>query len=159
MLVDRILAVEGEQGSMGSGRVVTEHDVFEGAWYLDGGRVPVCISVESGQADLFLSGWLGIDRETRGERVYRLLDAEVAFHRDLPRVGETIRYDIHIDRFIRQGSTWLFFFHFEGWVGDEHLISMRDGCAGFFSTQQLDQGKGLVERRGQLPQEIGRAHV
>ena len=151
MLVDRILAVEGEQGSLGAGRVVTEHDVLMGAWYLDGGRMPVCVSVEAGQADLFLSGWLGIDRETRGERVYRLLDAEVAFHRDLPVPGEVIRYDIHIERFIRQGSTWLFFFHFEGWIGDEHLISMRDGCAGFFSMKQLADGKGLVERRGSLP--------
>ncbi len=151
MLVDRILSVEGEQGSMSTGRVVTEHDVLPGAWYLDGGRAPVCISVEAGQADLFLSGWLGIDRETRGERVYRLLDAEVAFHRDLPAPGEVVRYDIHIDRFIRQGATWLFFFHFEGWVGDQHLISMKDGCAGFFSQGQLEAGKGLVERRGALP--------
>jgi len=151
MLVDRIVSVQGEQGSMTSGRVVTEHDVLEQAWYLDGGRAPVCISVEAGQADLFLSGWLGIDRETRGERVYRLLDAEVAFHRDLPEPGEVIRYDIAIDRFIRQGSTWLFFFHFEGWIGEQHLISMRDGCAGFFSRAQLADGKGLVERRGALP--------
>lgn len=151
MLVDRILSVEGEQGSMSSGRVVTEHDVLPDAWYLDGGRCPVCISVEAGQADLFLSGWLGIDAHTKGERVYRLLDAEVAFHRDLPRPGETVRYDIYIDRFIRQGSTWLFFFHFEGWIGDEHLISMRDGCAGFFSPAQLAAGKGLVDRCGTAP--------
>jgi len=152
MLVDRIMTVEGEQGSMGSGRVVTEHDVHPGAWYLDGGRTPVCISVEAGQADLFLSGWLGIDRETKGERVYRLLDAEVAFHRDLPAPGDVITYDIHIDRFIRQGSTWLFFFRFEGYIRGEHLISMRDGCAGFFSHRQLSEGRGLVERRGTAPE-------
>ncbi|MEE2829590.1 MAG: beta-ketoacyl synthase N-terminal-like domain-containing protein, partial [Myxococcota bacterium] len=138
MLVDRILSIEGQPGQMGSGRVVTEHDVLPGNWYLDGGRCPVCISVEAGQADLFLSGYLGIDLQTQGLRVYRLLDAEVCFHRDLPRVGETIRYDIRIDRFIRQGSTWLFFFHFEGFIGDEHLISMRNGCAGFFSAEQLE---------------------
>jgi len=152
MLVDRILTVEGEPGSMGAGRVVTEHDVLPGAWYLDGGRMPVCISVEAGQADLFLSAWLGIDLQTKGERVYRLLDAEVEFSRDLPGVGETIRYDIRIERFIRQGNTWMFFFRFEGWIGDEHLITMKDGCAGFFSPAQLDQGKGLVERRGALPE-------
>ncbi len=40
MLVDRILSVEGEKGSMQSGRVTTEHDVQPGAWYLDGGRAP-----------------------------------------------------------------------------------------------------------------------
>lgn len=148
MLVDRILQVEGELGSPsglpGGGRVVTEHDVLPAAWYLDGGRAPVCISVEAGQADLFLSGYLGIDLLTRGERVYRLLDARVVFHRDLPQVGDTIRYDIHIDRFIRQGDTWLFFFHFEGYIGESHLISMQDGCAGFFGPAQLEQGKGIV---------------
>ena len=114
MLVDRIVEVEGEIGSLTSGRVVTEHDVHPGAWYLDGGRVPVCISVEAGQADLFLSAYLGIDGQTKGERVYRLLDAKIVFHRDLPTVGEVIRYDIRIDRFVRQGDTWLFFFRFDG---------------------------------------------
>ena len=64
-----------------------------------------CIAVEAGQADLFLSGFLGIDFQTRGLAVYRLLDAVVTFHRGLPRVGETIRYDIHIDEFFRQGDT------------------------------------------------------
>src|SRR5690606_17558944 len=65
MLVDRIVRVEGEPLSLRDGRVVTEHDVHPGAWYLDGGRAPVCISVEAGQADLFLSAWLGIDHQTK----------------------------------------------------------------------------------------------
>lgn len=144
MLVDRILDVEGEPGSLTSGRVITEHDVKPGAWYLDGGRVPVCISVEAGQADLFLSAWLGIDLQTKGERVYRLLDAKVEFHRDLPRPGEVLHYDIRIDRFIKQGDTWLFFFRFDGTIDGKPFITMFDGCAGFFSAQQLDEGKGIV---------------
>src|SRR5690606_21752891 len=74
MLVDRIMLVEGEKGSLGPGRLVTEHNVLHGAWYLDGGRAPVCISVEAGQADLFLSSYLGIDHQVKGERAYRLLD-------------------------------------------------------------------------------------
>ena len=53
---------------MTTGRVVTEHDVLPGAWYLDGGRIPTCIAVEAGQADLFLSAYLGIDFETKGWR-------------------------------------------------------------------------------------------
>lgn len=150
MLVDRMLQVEGKVGQPGKGRVVTEHDVLPGAWYLDGGRAPVCISVEAGQADLFLSAYLGIDFLTRGTRVYRLLDAQVTFHRDLPQAGDTIRYDIHIDRFICSGETWMFFFHFEGYIGAEHLISMREGCAGFFSEQQLESGKGIT----QLPEPV-----
>jgi 3-hydroxymyristoyl/3-hydroxydecanoyl-(acyl carrier protein) dehydratase len=100
--------------------------------------------VEAGQADLFLSGYLGIDFITEGLAVYRLLDASVTFHRSLPGPGETIRYDIHIERFFRQGDTWLFRFNFEATVGGEPLLSMRDGCAGFFNAAALDAGQGIV---------------
>ena len=158
MLVDRIVTLEGEPRSMTSGRVVTEHDVHPGAWYLDGGRIPTCIAVEAGQADLFLSGYLGIDFITKGKAVYRLLDAVVTFHRELPGPGETISYDIRIERFFRQGETYLFRFHFEATVNGEPLLSMRNGCAGFFSQAELDAGKGIVRgaidmrpRTGTLP--------
>jgi len=144
MLVDRITLLEGEPKSMTHGRVVTEHDIHAGAWYLDGGRIPTCIAVEAGQADLFLSGFLGIDFITKGAAVYRLLDAVVTFHRGLPGPGEIISYDIHIERFFRQGDTWLFRFFFEATVGGEPLLSMRDGCAGFFSAAELEAGKGIV---------------
>jgi 3-hydroxymyristoyl/3-hydroxydecanoyl-(acyl carrier protein) dehydratase len=144
MLVDRIVALEGEARSMSSGRVVTEHDIHPDAWYLDGGRIPTCIAVEAGQADLFLSGYLGIDFITRGLAVYRLLDAVVTFHRGLPGPGETIHYDIRIERFFRQGDTYLFRFHFEATVNGQPLLSMRDGCAGFFTSQALEAGKGIV---------------
>ncbi|MDJ0836707.1 MAG: beta-ketoacyl synthase N-terminal-like domain-containing protein [Acidobacteriota bacterium] len=143
MLVDRIMDVGGER--MQSGYVITEHDVLPGAWYLDCGRIPTCIAVEAGQADLFLAGYLGIDFETRGKAVYRLLDAVVTFHRDLPGAGETIHYDIKIERFFRQGATWLFRFSFEGSVNGEPLLTMRDGCAGFFSEEELAAGKGIVQ--------------
>ncbi len=88
MLVDRIVSIEGEANSMTGGRVVTEHDVHAGAWYLDAGRIPTCIAVEAGQADLFLSGYLGIDSITKGRAVYRLLDAVVTFHSPLPQAGQ-----------------------------------------------------------------------
>lgn len=144
MLVDRITLLEGEPRSMTHGRVVTEHDIHPDAWYLDGGRIPTCIAVEAGQADLFLSGYLGIDFITRGLAVYRLLDAVVTFHRGLPGPGEIISYDIRIERFFRQGDTWLFRFFFEATVNGEPLLSMRDGCAGFFSAAELEAGKGIV---------------
>ncbi|ALC17400.1 3-hydroxyacyl-ACP dehydratase [Desulfuromonas soudanensis] len=147
MLVDRILSVEGEPRSMTSGRVITEHDVTPDRWYLDGGRIPTCVAVEAGQADLFLSGYLGIDFITRGKAVYRLLDAVVTFHRGLPVVGETIRYDIKIERFFRQDQTYLFRFNFEGTVNGEPLLSMKDGCAGFFSEGELAAGKGIVHTK------------
>ncbi|WP_020468630.1 type I polyketide synthase [Zavarzinella formosa] len=144
MLVDRILTIEGEPLSLTHGRVVTEHDVTADRWYLDNGRIPTCVAVESGQADLFLSGFLGIDFKTRGLACYRLLDATVTFHGPLPVVGDTIRYDIHVDSFFRQGDTYLFRFHFESTVNGRPLMSMREGCAGFFSNEELSGGKGIV---------------
>ncbi len=144
MLAHRILEIEGEPLSMTHGRVVTEHDIEPNAWYLDCGRIPTCIAVEAGQADLFLSGWLGIDLETQGLAVYRLLDAVVTFHDALPRPGTTIRYDIRINQFFRQGETWLFRFEFDATVAGRSLLTMREGCAGFFSAKALAAGKGIV---------------
>lgn len=144
MLVDRILSIEGEPLSLGSGRIITEQDVKSDSWYLDCGNIPTSIAVESGQADLFLCAWLGADLHTRGLSVYRLLDAEVTFHRDLAPPGSTIRYDIHIDEFFTQGKTLLFRFRFEGTIDGAPFLSMRDGCAGFFSPDELAAGRGIV---------------
>ena len=36
------------------------------AWYLDGDRVAPCVAMEAGQADLVLSGYLGVDFLTQG---------------------------------------------------------------------------------------------
>lgn len=165
MLVDRILEIEGEADSLmhnlnSKGRVITEHDVLPGAWYLDQGRIPTCIAVEAGQADLFLSGYLGIDHIAKGLAVYRLLDAKITFHGPLPRAGETIQYDIEIEEFFRQDETRLFRFNFVGTVayrdvggrvesGTEidkrrKVLTMTQGCAGFFTQKELDAGKGIV---------------
>jgi PfaB family protein len=149
MLVDRILEVKGEADALthdltASGSVVTEHDVLPNAWYLDSGRIPTCIAVEAGQADLFLSGYLGIDHITKGLAVYRLLDARITFHGPLPTAGHTIHYDIHIEHFFSQGDTRLFRFNFEGSINGEPLLTMTHGCAGFFTQQELDAGQGIV---------------
>jgi PfaB family protein len=145
MLVDRIIEVKGEPCSITSGRVITEHDIHDNAWYLDGGRIPTCIAVEAGQADLFLSGYLGIDLKTKGLAVYRLLDAEITFHDALTQPGQTIHYDIHIDHFFKQGETYLFRFNFTGTVNGEPLLTMKNGCAGFFTQAELDAGQGIVQ--------------
>ena len=147
MLVDRVLGIEGEPKGMKSGRVVTEHTVRGDRWYLDAGRCPTSVTVEAGQADLFLAGFLGIDFETKGRAVYRLLDAVVTFHRELPRVGERIEYDIHIDEFFRQADSWLFRFRFEGAVDGVPLLSMKNGVAGFFTAAALAAGQGIVHTK------------
>ena len=147
MLVDRVLSIEGEPKSMARGRVVTDHTVHPRRWYLDNGRCPTSITVEAGQADLFLAGFLGIDFQTKGLAVYRLLDAVVTFHRELPRVGERIEYDIRIDEFFRQADSWLFRFRFEGTIDGEPLLSMANGVAGFFTAKALAAGQGIIHTK------------
>lgn len=155
MLVDRILTIEGEARSLGGGRIVTEHDVGARPWYLDEGVIPTCIAVESGQADLFLSAWLGADFETKGHATYRLLDAVVTFHDHLPRAGAVIHYDIHIDHFFRQGESLLFRFGFDATVDGKPLLTMREGCAGFFTEEALAAGKGVVKTKVDLMERPG----
>ncbi len=144
MLCDRILSVTGVPNSMKAGSCVTEHDVLPNGWYLDAGRIPTCIVVEAGQADLFLSGYLGIDSKTKGNAVYRLLDAIVTFHDHLPRPGQVIKYDISIDGFGQHDDIWLFFFRYDSTVDGKPLLTMRKGCAGFFTNAELAKGKGIV---------------
>jgi acyl transferase domain-containing protein/3-hydroxymyristoyl/3-hydroxydecanoyl-(acyl carrier protein) dehydratase len=144
MLADRIVSVTGEPNSMKSGSCITEHDVLHNGWYLDAGRIPTCIAVEAGQADLFLSGYLGIDSQTKGNAVYRLLDAIVTFHDHLPKPGQIIKYDIAIDGFGQHDDIWLFFFRFDSTVDGKPLLTMRKGCAGFFTNAELAKGRGIV---------------
>ncbi|MEE8107069.1 MAG: beta-ketoacyl synthase N-terminal-like domain-containing protein [Planctomycetota bacterium] len=147
MLADRIVEIEAVPRSMTHGRVVTEHDVGARDWYLEADRIPTCIAVEAGQADLFLSGYLGIDFITKGLAVYRLLDAVVTFQDALPRTGAVIRYDIAIEHFFQQGDTYLFKFRFDATVDGRPLLTMREGCAGFFSEAELAAGQGIVKTR------------
>ena len=156
MLVDRIMSIQGDMLSLTRGKIVTQHDVKENAWYLDGGKTPVSISIEAGQADLFLCAWLGIDHQVKGTRKYRLLDAKVTFHRTLPSPGETIEYHIEIDRFLKQGPVYLFFFHYNGYVNDQLLISMRDGCAGFFTEQEVENSGGIILKEEDRKKATGR---
>jgi acyl transferase domain-containing protein/3-hydroxymyristoyl/3-hydroxydecanoyl-(acyl carrier protein) dehydratase len=156
MLCHRIMDVTGDAKSMTSGTLETEHDVVKGAWYLDDGYIPTCIAVEAGQADLFLSGWLGADFHTKGKACYRLLDANVKFHDDLPAVGSTINYKIYIREFFFQGETLLFRFGFEATSNGKRFITMEDGCAGFFTEEDLALGKGIVRTTMDLKHKPGK---
>ncbi|MEM1344368.1 MAG: beta-ketoacyl synthase, partial [Pseudomonadota bacterium] len=145
LLVDRVLGIEAEPGSMGRGICWTETDVVEGAWYLDGEAMPFGIVIEAGQADLLLISWLGCDFLNRGERVYRLLGCEVTFHGGpLPTVGDTLRFQIHIDGHARLGDTRLFFFSYDSRIGERLVSSVREGQAGFFSESELAGSDGVL---------------
>ena len=103
LLADRVTGIKGEPGTMGLGTVWTETDVTKDAWYLHRGRMPAGIMIESGQADLFLISWLGVDFLNQGERIYRLLGCELTYQGGLPRIGDTLEYDIHSGRPRRSG--------------------------------------------------------
>ena len=147
MLVDRIIDIQGEKLSMSCGKIITQHDVKKNAWYLDGNKAPASIVIEAGQADLFLCSWLGIDHVVKGKRKYRLLDAKISFLRQLPKPNETIEYHIEIDRFLKQGDVYLFFFHYQGFINNQLIVSMRDGCAGFFTEKELKNSGGIIFKK------------
>ncbi|MBC7661972.1 MAG: hypothetical protein H7249_19945 [Chitinophagaceae bacterium] len=156
LLCHRVMKLDAEAKSLGRGTMVTEHDVFANAWYLEDGFMPTSIAVESGQADLMLSSYLGADFQTKGQAVYRLLDARVNFYSELPRIGETIRYEIEVKKFFEQSGTLFFNFAFEAFVGDRPFMSMVDGCAGFFSQAALDEGRGAKRSQLQLKGHAGK---
>ena len=136
--------ITGEPGSMGKGTIWTETDVRHDSWYLNQGYMPAGVLIESGQADLMLISWLGIDFLNKGERAYRLLGCDLTYHRRLPSPGETLAYDIHVDGHAKQGDIRLFFFHYDCHVGDERQISVRNGQAGFFNTDELADSAGIL---------------
>ncbi len=134
---------------MKKGTCWTETDVREDSWYLHDGHMPAGIMVESGQADLFLISYLGADFLNRGERAYRLLGCEMTCHGDLPKIGETLAYDIHVDGHAAQGDVRLFFFHYDCHVRRDDgttrpALSVRGGQAGFFTEGELAESDGIL---------------
>jgi PfaB family protein len=143
--VTRVTAISGKPGVLEPAKITTEYDVPADAWYAVDGGVPPAVTVEAGQCDLLLVSYLGIDfLRNKGERSYRLLDSSLIFHGPLPHTGQTLRYEISIDRFIRQGDTTLFFFSYDCYADGKLLLQLRDACAGFFSPAELATPIGVV---------------
>ncbi|MCP4537298.1 MAG: PfaB family protein [Chloroflexi bacterium] len=144
LLVSRVTKIKGERGVFEPATITTEYDIPHDTWYTVDGQIPWAVSVESGQCDLLLISYLGIDFENKGDRVYRLLDCTLTFLDDLPHEGQTLRYDISIDSFAKSGESLLFFFSYECFVGDHMVLKMHGGCAGFFTNKELAGGKGII---------------
>ncbi|HXC05704.1 MAG TPA: beta-ketoacyl synthase N-terminal-like domain-containing protein [Bacteroidia bacterium] len=144
LLCDRVTGIKAEPGSMGKGTIWTETDVTSQSWYLHNNRMPPGIFIEAGQADLLLISYLGIDFQNKGERAYRLLGCELVFYGELPKPGDTLQYEIHVDGYAQSGATTLFFFHYDCRIDGKLRISVRSGQAGFFSVQELEESKGVI---------------
>ncbi|MGL5410093.1 MAG: beta-hydroxydecanoyl-ACP dehydratase, partial [Shewanella sp.] len=150
LLVSRVTQLNAKMGRFEPCTMTTEYDIPRDAPYLVDGQIPWAVAVESGQCDLMLISYLGIDFENKGERVYRLLDCTLTFLDDLPRGGDTLRYDISINHFARNGDTLLFFFSYECFVGDKLILKMDGGCAGFFTDKELADGKGVIRTEAEI---------
>ncbi|MFF9329337.1 beta-ketoacyl synthase N-terminal-like domain-containing protein [Streptomyces sp. NPDC014776] len=147
LFATRVTELRAEPGEFKPSFIRTEYDVPEDAWYAVDGQVPPAVTIEAGQCDLLLISYLGADFTNRGRRVYRLLDSSLSFLGDLPRTGQTLRYDIWIDQFVRQGDTLLFFFHYDCYADGELILKLTDACAGFFTDEELESSPGLVQGR------------
>lgn len=150
LLVSRVTKLNAHINRYEPCSMTTEYDIPVDAPYLVDGQIPWAVAVESGQCDLMLISYLGIDFENKGERVYRLLDCTLTFLGDLPRGGDTLRYDISINHFARNGDTLLFFFSYECFVGDKLILKMDGGCAGFFTDKELADGKGVIRTEAEI---------
>jgi PfaB family protein len=150
LLVSRITHIDGNIGEYKPCSIVTEYDIPANAWYSVDGQAPWAVSVESGQCDLMLISYLGIDFENKGVLVYRLLDCTLTFLDDLPKEGDTLRYDIHINSYARSGDNLLFFFSYDCYIDDRKVLIMRDGCAGFFSDDDLADGRGVIDSKSDI---------
>ncbi|MCB9779333.1 MAG: polyketide synthase dehydratase domain-containing protein [Alphaproteobacteria bacterium] len=144
LLATRMTGLDAVPGSMGKGTIWTETDVETDSWYLNEGRMPAGVMIESGQADLMLISYLGVDLLNKGERVYRLLGCQLTYHRDLPRPGETLQYDIHVDGHANHGAVRLFFFHYDCVIDGEPALTVRQGQAGFFTDEELADSAGIL---------------
>ena len=144
LLADRVLGIEGPMGVLGKGRIVTETDVKDDSWYLHDGRMPGGLMIESGQADLLLGSWQGIDRLNQSERIYRLLGCTLTYRGELPKPGDTLRYDIRIDQHAKLGGIRMFFFRYDCHVNGQARLNVKEGQAGFFTDQELANSGGCI---------------
>mmetsp|Transcript_23938 Transcript_23938/g.38192 ORF Transcript_23938/g.38192 Transcript_23938/m.38192 type:complete len:1138 (+) Transcript_23938:213-3626(+) len=152
LLVTRVTLMDAEVNNFRTGaRMVTEYDVPVNGELSEGGDVPWAVLVESGQCDLMLISYMGIDFQCKGDRVYRLLNTTLTFY-GVAAEGETLEYDIRVTGFAKGagGEISMFFFEYDCYVNGRLLIEMRNGCAGFFTDAELAAGKGIVKTKGEL---------
>lgn len=145
LLCDRITGIDAKALEQGKGTIWTETDVTAGHWAVSDGRLRPGPLIEAGQADLALISWMGADMLNCSDRVYRLLGCELTFHEGgLPKVGETVRFQISIKGHAELSGVRMFFFEYDGYADDRLVLSVRNGQAGFFTDDELANSKGVL---------------
>ncbi|MEL6862898.1 MAG: beta-ketoacyl synthase N-terminal-like domain-containing protein [Bacteroidota bacterium] len=159
LLVSRVTKLSAKVNEYKPATITTEYDIPYNSFFATDGQIPWAVAVESGQCDLLLISYLGIDFQNKGEYVYRLLDCTLTFLDDLPFEGQTLRYDISINSYVRNGNNLLFFFSYECFVEDRMVLKMDGGCAGFFSDDELSKGQGVVYKQQELDERNAREKI
>jgi len=144
LLADRVTGLAAEAGVLSKGTIWTETDIEEGVWYLNDGRMPAGIMIESGQADLMLISYMGIDFLNKSERIYRLLGCTLTYKGDLPVPGETLQYEIRVNGHAQHGDVRLFFFEYDCISDGRPRLIVRHAQAGFFTDEELENTRGLL---------------
>jgi len=150
LLVSRVTSMRAKTNVFEPGATMTtEYDLPYNSELSEGGDVPWAVLVESGQCDLMLISYMGVDFQCRGDRVYRLLDTTLTFY-GVAREGETLKYDIQVNGFAKNpnGDISIFFFSYNCYCNGKLLIEMRNGAAGFFTDEELAAGKGVIKTVG-----------
>jgi PfaB family protein len=143
LFVSRVTRLDAERGQFQPCSIETEYDIPDDAWYAVNDQVPAAIFVEAYQSVILLLSYLGVDFETKGQRVFRALDNDITFLGELPQAGETFRCAVKIHSFTRSGETLLCFFDCEYFVGDRKFLEIKAG-AGFFTDKELIASSGIT---------------
>lgn len=150
LLCSRVTKMNAITNKFQPSTMTTEYDIPFNGELSEGGDVPWAVLVESGQCDLLLISYLGIDFQCKGVRMYRLLDTTLTFF-GVATEGQTLVYDIKINSFAKKGDQiTMFFFEYNCYVDGKLLIEMRNGVAGFFTEEELDAGKGVLHTKAEL---------
>merc|ERR1719183_1093408 len=150
LLCSRVTKMQATTNVFEPCSMTTEYDLPYDGELSEGGQIPWAVLVESGQCDLMLISYLGIDFQNKGVRAYRLLDTTLTFF-GVAQEEQTLEYDIQINSFAKKaGDVTMFFFEYNCYVDGKLLIEMRNGVAGFFTHEELDEGKGVIWTEGDL---------
>jgi 3-hydroxymyristoyl/3-hydroxydecanoyl-(acyl carrier protein) dehydratase len=155
LFVSRVLNMDAERGNLRPCSIVTEYDIPKDAWYITGGQTPWPIIVEASHCDLLLMGYLGIDFESKGDRVFRVVEATMTFTDTPVFAGDTLRMEVKINSFKRMGDALLLFNSYDCYKGDKLIATIRDGCVGFFTDEQVEGGQGVVLTEAEIEERKG----
>lgn len=144
LFVDQILGIDAEASIESQGTIWTQTDLGAHVWTHHAGRIRPGPLIECGQADLSLISYMGADFRNQDTRVYRLLGCDITFHKaGLPYAEGDLTFQIEIVGHAALGETRLFFFQYDAYKDDELIFSVRNGQAGFFTTEELTTANGM----------------